>query len=378
MKTAVFITNIPAHYRVALIRRTSMLLLDSDIRLITLFSRLTYNRRSYWNINKDNFDFEYLVLEKNDSFDFRNKLFEFGFKTVRRLKKISPDIVIAGGFSLQTFLVSRFCRKKDIPFLVYSGETEYTAETLKMYFFRKLLRYRINKNTRGYIVYGKKAKEYVINNFSAVEGKVYEVINTVDTEEFRKNLAAYPPINDAKFKILYVGDLLKHKGVDLLLKSFVLIEKDILANVRLSIIGDGEKFNELKRIISENKLTNVELLGKISHSEIAEYYKNCDLFILPSLNEHFGLVLVEAAIAGKPLIASKFCGGAYDLIEEGVNGYIIDPYNSAEFADRIKELASSKEKSMEFGSHSLEIIKNKVNINIATGNFCKSIIENIS
>jgi glycosyltransferase involved in cell wall biosynthesis len=375
MKKAVFITNIPAHYRIALISRSSKILKNEGINLITIFSRLTYERRKYWEINKNKFDFEYRVLNNKNSIAFKSKIYEIGLSALKALKEIEPGLVVSAGFSLQSFIISRYCRKEGIPFLVYSGETEYTADAYRNDLIRKFLRNKINENTNGYIVYGKKAKEYIANNFN--NDNLYEVINTIDTEEFSKKLNKSADVSKDKFTVLFVGDLKKDKGVDLLLNSVGLLADSIKRNIEIWIAGDGEMLDQL--IITAIKLgiKNIKFFGKVNHSNIAHYYKNCDLFVLPSVNEPFGLVLVEAAIAGKPLIASKYCGGAYDLIENGKNGYIIDPHDYKGFADKIESFIDSEEQTRNFGKYSEYIIKTRVNIRNAAVNFTNAIKENM-
>lgn len=374
----VFVTNIPAHYRVALIRRAFKILKDKNIELITLFSRLSYRRRSHWKINKEDFDFEYQVLGNKNSIALKNKLFELGFNAVSAVKKIKPDLIISAGFSLQSYLLSNFCKRNNISFLVYSGETVYTALNYKRNLIRKILRKKINSNTNYYIVYGLKAGDYIEKTFLVNDKRIYKVINTIDTEGFIKKINKSAVLEKSKYIILFVGELRKIKGLDLFIKSVSLIEKDLLNQTEIWIIGDGVIKNDLKKMILSFSLSNIKLLGKINHEEIAYYYKNCDLFVLPSIYEHFGLVLVEAAIAGKPLIASKYCGGAYDLIEEGKNGYIVDPYDTKIFAEKIKSLIISQEKNRKFGEHSKYIISSRVNIDIAVKSFCKAIMECIN
>jgi glycosyltransferase involved in cell wall biosynthesis len=375
MKKAVFITNIPAHYRVALISRTSKILKQRGINLITLFSRSTYKRRKYWDVNKDKFDFDFRFLNNQNSIAFTNKIYEIGFNALKAIKEIKPGLIVAAGFSLQSYLVSRHCRKNGIPFMVYSGETGFTAEAYNDV-IRRIVRRKISRNTTGYIVYGEKAKEYIQNSFK-VYRNIHLVINTVDTDEFRIRLINSELFEKDKFIILFVGDLLKIKGIDLFLNSVAALDDEIKRNIEIWIAGDGEMLDELVNTAITLGIKNIKFFGKINHSQIAYYYKNCDLFVLSSIHERFGLVLVEAAIAGKPLIASKYCGGAYDLIEEGKNGYIVDPNDFKDFSEKIKFFTDSKDKTREFGKYSEKIIKSRVNIKNASECFAKAITENI-
>ena len=376
LKRAVFITNIPAHYRVALIKSTSKKLKERKISLTTIFSRLTYSRRDYWNINEDNLDIDYIVLNEKNSLSFKNKLYEIGLNTVKELKKINPEIIVAAGFSVQSMLVASYCKKNNIPLIIYSGETNFTAESYKKDFLRKIIRNKISNTVNGYVVYGTKAKEYIEKSFDTKGKQIYEVINTVDTDAFREKLNKSENKERDKYIILFVGDLKKIKGVDLLINAISHLSDDVKNKITVNLVGDGDGRNELEMLARQANLSNINFIGKVNHDEISSYYKNCDLFILPSTYEPFGLVLVEAAISGKPLLASKFCGGAYDLIENGKNGYIIDPYDTKEFSVKIEEMIDF-EKSKKYGKYSEMIIEKRVNIDVASDSFCKAILENI-
>lgn len=62
------------------------------------------------------------------------------------------------------------------------------------------------------------------------------------------------------------------------------------------------------------------------------------MFVFPTREDCFGLVLVEALCAGVPIISSKYADGAYDVIEEGKNGLLVDPYNAEEFGQKIESV----------------------------------------
>ncbi len=377
MKNVVFFTNIPAHYRVALIRRTDGILRENGIILSAVFSRMTYSRRKYWDSDRDKLGFEYVVLNDRNSVSFGGKLYELGFNSVKHIKQINPDAIITAGFSMQSYLISRYCRKNNIPLLVYSGETNFTAKAYKKDFIRKILRNKINSVASGYIVYGSKAGEYIRDYFPGTEN-IYEVINTIDTHDFRDKLSEHEYRESGKYRILFVGDLKKIKGVDLFLKALSLVDRNVLENSEINIVGDGVMKDELKSYAQKLGLKNIRFIGRVNHRDIAGYYLNCELFVLPSVHEPFGLVLVEAAIAGKPLVASIYCGGAYDLIEDGKNGFIVDPENPVLFANKLETLMRSKELSSLFGKKSEEIIRDRVNIDTAAKHFSEAIMKNIN
>ncbi|MGV8019086.1 MAG: glycosyltransferase family 4 protein [Ignavibacteria bacterium] len=377
MTDVVFFTNIPAHYRVALIKRVFPMLRKDNVSLTTVFSKSTYDRRKYWDTDKVKFDFDYRILDSGNSFSYNNKLYELGLGARKILGELQPRLVILSGYSLLSYNVSKYCLKYKIPYLIYTGETSVTAKDFDGNPIRKFLRKRLAANSAGYIVYGTKAGDYIKDKYSVNEEKVFEVINTIDTDEFGRRLDEAERTETNKYVILFVGELVGLKGVDLLLKAVPLIDTSVREKIELRIVGTGKELNKLTALASNLSPDNVRFFGRIDYEDIVRFYKDCDLFVLPSTKERFGLVLVEAAAAGKALIASQYCGGAHDIIEEGKNGFIINPYDTKGFANKLEFLISSEELTKEFGRHSLEIIKNRININIAANSLYKAIMENL-
>jgi len=368
----IFITNIPAHYRVAMLNKADEILRKNDIEMTVVFVRQTYKRRDYWSADKNNFKFRYIFLNNKYSISIgRKKLLESGLGIRKILAEIKPDLIVSGGFSLLSLNVSIFSRKHGIKYALYSGETESTSKKLLFKRLRYHLRNYIIKNAHYFIVYGKKAEEY-IENFGIKKNRISVAINSIDTNRFIQKLGSVEKKANKNVNLLFVGELRESKGLIHLLKALDIIEEK---GFELRIVGDGAYRKYLNKYIADNKISFVKFEGKISHDEMQNYYRQSDVFILPSIFEHFGLVLVEAACAGLPLIATTLTGGAFDVIEEGINGYIVDPFDHGGFSEKIGRLISDKELRIRMGKASLRIIENKVNINLSGLGFANGIIK---
>ena len=79
-------------------------------------------------------------------------------------------------------------------------------------------------------------------------------------------------------------------------------------------------------------------MGYVEGEPLRELYKNSDVFILPTREDCFGLVILEAMCASLPVISSKYADGARDLVIEGENGYIVDPEDTESFAEAIERI----------------------------------------
>lgn len=179
---------------------------------------------------------------------------------------------------------------------------------------------------------------------------------------------------DTSFKnfILFVGHLQKVKGIEYLIESFLKISKEFL-EFKLVIIGDGPERNNLELGIRKYELGNkVELKGKLSLEETKNVMKDCYCLVLPSLSEGLGRVIMEAMALGKPVIASRV-GGVLDLIEDGKNGYLIEPKNSQDLAQKLKILLSDKNLAIEMGKKGRDFIKEKFSNEKYVSNYIKMI-----
>ena len=134
--------------------------------------------------------------------------------------------------------------------------------------------------------------------------------------------------------ILSVGQLEKVKGMDILIEAFGKIDKDF----KLIIIGEGSERNTLENKIKSLGLNDrVELKGKLSLEQVEYIMKNCYCFVLSSLSEGLPRVLLEAQSLSKPIIASNV-GGIPDLIKVGENGFLFEPGNSDDLAQKLNTL----------------------------------------
>jgi glycosyltransferase involved in cell wall biosynthesis len=148
-----------------------------------------------------------------------------------------------------------------------------------------------------------------------------------------------------KVDIVYVGQFIHRKGLDILLKAIQpLLEKN--PQIRLSLIGAGPEQASIEAGLRKNcLLRSVELEGPHPSSRIHERLARASLLVLPSRWDGWGLVINEAFAAGVPVIASDRCGGA-DLIVPGVNGYRFRSENVDDLRTCLSAFLTSDQKQM--------------------------------
>jgi glycosyltransferase involved in cell wall biosynthesis len=131
----------------------------------------------------------------------------------------------------------------------------------------------------------------------------------------------FPPKDESKIEVAFVGRLLPLKRLDLLINVMSSLFKEH-PNLYLTLIGGGEMLSELRRQAQELGLEDrVRFEGVIPPDKIPARLARTDLLVLPSKGEGWGIVVNEALSVGVPVILSDRCG-AVDIIQDGVNGYV--------------------------------------------------------
>jgi len=174
-------------------------------------------------------------------------------------------------------------------------------------------------------------------------------------ETFRAELGLEP----GRPVILFASKLQPRKRAQDLIRAFTKIVDDPAAGRPYLLIGgDGELRDELQVLAADAPANSIHFLGFRSQAELPPLYDICDVFVLPSNTEPWGLVTNEAMNAGRAIIATTEVGSARDLVREGENGFIIEPGDIDALADRLLTLCSDRELCDRMGRKSLEIISN--------------------
>jgi len=155
--------------------------------------------------------------------------------------------------------------------------------------------------------------------------------------------------------ILSVSNLIASKGIDLNLKAMAqLVEKH--PNLKYVIIGDGPELNNLRALATDLKLNKqVEFLGRLSHELVMEHMAVADIFSLPSWNEGFGVVYVEAMACGKPVIACHG-EGIKDVVTYGETGLLAKPKNVESLVNALDFLLSNPEEAQAMGERAKRLV----------------------
>jgi glycosyltransferase involved in cell wall biosynthesis len=186
------------------------------------------------------------------------------------------------------------------------------------------------------------------------EEKIAYIHDGVDTDFFKPLNA----INKEDNLILFVGNLVKEKGVDLLLLAFKKCKQKI-KNLRLLIVGEGYMRNYLERMIKTLNLANdVKLAGRLPHDVLRVIYNKATITVLPSKRESLGLVLLESMACGTPVIA-MINEGAMEIISHGYDGLLVKQGDVTALSEAICRLVSDSSLRKEMGKRAREkVVRN--------------------
>lgn len=153
----------------------------------------------------------------------------------------------------------------------------------------------------------------------------------------RREIRAALGVGDDRPIVLYAAKFQPRKRPDDLLRAAALLNGACVP-FQIAMVGSGEMERRLRAMARSLGLTNVSFAGFVNQSALPRYYGACDVFVLPSIDEPWGLVINEAMCAGLPIVASSEIGCVPDLVRDGRNGRLFPAGNIVALADALREL----------------------------------------
>ena len=205
---------------------------------------------------------------------------------------------------------------------------------------------RWHARLHGGIAVSPAAQRYVNNSFPGD----YKIIpNGIDVDHFSNNQAPWPEFMDGKTNILFVGRLEKRKGLKYLLEAYSRLKWE-LPDTRLLVVGPGNPDRDSHHILSARAMKDVVFLGKVSYQDLPRYYATADIFCAPATGaESFGIVLLEAMAAGKPIVASDI-EGYNAIVSHGRQGLLFPRKDTEALAAALALLVQNPEMAQSMGA----------------------------
>lgn len=196
-----------------------------------------------------------------------------------------------------------------------------------------------------------KVKERVIE-YSDREDNIFVIYNGFNRENTSE---IKPQINDTKIDILFAANLIERKGCEYVVKAFNKLSTKY-KNIRLTIAGGGILYFQIKNLIEELGITqSVRMTNALQHSEMLNEIASCDIFILPSWDEAFGVVYLEAMNFKKPIIGTKG-EGISDVVIDGENGLLVRPRNIDDIIEKLTLLIDDENLRKKIGENGFKAV----------------------
>lgn len=378
-----FILDRAGQYNTPLLKKISQ---SSKFKLKVYFcSKIGYEKNynkdfketiKWDNTNLDGLDYHFLfnLLDKFESY--------FNPGIILKLKKHKFDYVIVHGYNSLTSLISIIFGKFFGSKIILRGETfpkeiNNPKQKIKYFYLFRLIKYI------DYFLYiGMKSKEFYNKQLKISNEKLIFHPYCVDNEKLnlfymenrhKKNLLKNKLKLKNKFIFLYAAKFIKRKNPYELIDTFAKFKEN--QEIHLIMIGNGSEFIKCKNYLIKKNIKNVSLLGFKNQNELFKFYLIADVFVLPSSNEPWGLVVNEAMCFGLPIIASKDVLSHHDLINDGQNGLIFENKNFESLKEKLQIFISNKDLSKSMGEESLSIIS-KWNYDVCVNELVKVLQKN--
>lgn len=287
--------------------------------------------------------------------------------SVRELLNNECDVIVDSLESIQALLSFSIAKLRKKPIVFWSEEWDWKEEKTLTNKLKLSLKKIIASHSDAFIVPGTKHKEYFVS-IGASSEDVFIVPNVsnisvkdVDYENMEK-LKNQLDIQNKKI-VLYVGRLVKRKGVEYLIKAFAKLKKEE-DDIVLIITGRGESKDELELLSKKLNIdASVYFTGYVKDELLPAYYLLCNTCIVPSITYGIGdpwvFIVNEAMYFGKPIITTDAVGAAFDMIRNGKNGFMVPEKDADALYTSMKKIITEPELEINMGLESKKIIEEK-------------------
>ena len=343
-----YLTNIPSPYRVDFFNE-----LGKYCELTVIYERkIAADRDENWK-SENSINFKAVFLK---GFSYKNDR-AICPSILPSLNSSKFDIFIVGGYSTPTgMLAIETLSFKKVPFILNSDGGFIKNDKPLIKFIKKHYIGKANwwlstgKETSDYLThYGAKPQNISLYPFSSLRKD--DIKNYPADKNEKSDLRKELNIIGEKV-VLGVGQYIHRKGFDLVIHYWNLMP----SNITLLLIGSGPEKETYEELILRMNLKNVRIIGFKDKKTLQKYYRASDIFIMPTREDIWGLVINEAMAQGLPIISTENSIAALELVENGENGfYIENPHYN--FKKKLLLLLNDNKKLLEMGKNSIDTIK---------------------
>jgi glycosyltransferase involved in cell wall biosynthesis len=270
------------------------------------------------------------------------------------LVRFKPQVIIAYEYSVPALTALLYSRLAGCRYITWTEMTAHTDRNLT--FGQRLTRKIIASYAHAYLATSTAAKAN-LESWRIASERIVVAPQTFDVEYFRRESEHWRRQFEQREQcVVYAGQLIERKGVTHLLQSFRLVLKQ-MPNAVLNIAGSGKEFMALKTQVETWGIQNqVVFSGFTQPQDMPRIYAQGNIFVLPSLEDTFGLVAAEAMASGLSVICSKYAGFSSHLTDEH-NAFVVDPEDHEWMAQRMIQLLRDDNLRFQFQQNSLPLLE---------------------
>lgn len=211
------------------------------------------------------------------------------------------------------------------------------SDASRLYRAGRLVARRIAERLAVRLAVSEAAAAYHASALGLPASRFRLVPNGVDVARFADARPFDELVDPERPALLFVGRLERRKGLEPLVRAFTRLKTD-RPELRLLVVGDGPERDRCQALLPARLRSDVHFLGRVDNDELPRFYASCDLAVAPSLGgESFGIVLLEAMAAGRPLVASDL-PGYRTVATDGRQGRLVPPGDPVALATAIGAL----------------------------------------
>jgi glycosyltransferase involved in cell wall biosynthesis len=255
------------------------------------------------------------------------------------LKKYPTVMTLHGAESFLSKLLIWFLPPSNFKNVFYNQNTLNMIGKLTYFYFNSIQKFFYKFALKNVDIFIAPSK-FIQNMAKTDVSPIIHLPNFIEFQQFHELTNNY--------NLLFIGRLEKIKGIEFLIQAISFIIQ-VFPQTTLTIVGDGRNKTDLLNLTKKLQLErNIQLKGWVEHKDLNNYYKNASIVVIPSVGpENFPTVCNEAMSAGRPVIGTKV--GIPEIIDDGVNGYLVEPENPEQIAEKVIKLFSEETLLKELG-----------------------------
>ena len=282
----------------------------------------------------------------------------------RALDELQPDAVGVSGYGMTDSRAAlKWCRDHAAVRVLM---TESKADDAPRTWWKELLKRHLVSRFSSALCGGSPHRAY-LEQLGMKPELIFDRYDVVDNERFwqaaeaaRANPEPFrglPGLDNDQPYFLVSSRFIDRKNLPRLLSAYHAYRQKHPQGWRLIILGTGPDEEDLRQQVARKAIPDIVFAGFMQFDELIAYYAFAGAFIHPALQEQWGLVVNEAMACGLPIGVSQTVGAAYDLVQDGVNGFKFDPEDVASIEHALTRLAADPEYRERMAASSREIIQ---------------------